>query len=255
MLGEFVLPAGGSAWTSTLVATMDAVGIAEKNARQAIARLAEEGLMVGERAGRRVRWTLSDGGRELLTQGTARIYGFLSRPATWDGQWLVVTFSVPEEQRAARHLLRRQLAFAGFGFPGAGVAVSAHPERESLAVEALRGLGVDDGAMVWLGRAGALAGDPELVRRAWDLDGLAATYGHFIDTFTALRPRDEDQTVAALTRLVHEWRRFPFVDPELPLGLLPDPWPGQAARAMFDRRHGEWVGPARRWFAAVDAQG
>ncbi|WP_410051117.1 PaaX family transcriptional regulator C-terminal domain-containing protein [Acidiferrimicrobium sp. IK] len=252
VLGEFVLPAGGAAWTATLVQSMAAIGIAEKNARQAIARLADQGLIVSHRAGRRVRWQLSDDGRALLTQGAARIYGFLTERATWDGRWLVVTFSVPEEQRARRHLLRQQLGFAGFGFPGAGVAVSTHLDREAVAVAALRNLGIDDGAMVFRGEAGALAGDAELVRRAWDLDDLGRSYEQFLQRFGGLRPDGEREALAALTHLVHEWRRFPFVDPELPADLLPAGWPGQRARQLFDGCHSEWVAPARAWFAAAD---
>ena len=45
VLGEFVLPSGGSAWTSTLVTTAETLGIGEKNARQALARIADQGLI------------------------------------------------------------------------------------------------------------------------------------------------------------------------------------------------------------------
>ena len=253
MLGELVLPAGGAAWTSTLVAALATVGIAEKNARQAVARLADQGLLVGHRHGRLVRWELSGEGRSLLEEGTARIYGFLTEPPTWDGRWLIVTFSVPEEQRGRRHQLRQRLAFAGFGFPGAGVAVCAHLEREAAASAALRDLGVDDGAIVFRGEAGDLAGDAELVRRAWDLEGLAARYDAFMARFAALPAGTDEATVGALIHLVHEWRRFPFVDPELPAELLAAGWPGHRARTLFDRRHGEWVAVARQWFAALDS--
>ena len=41
--------------------------------------------------------------------------------------------------------------------------------------------------------------------------------------------------------LVHEWRRFPFVDPEIPDELLPPGWPGHGAKAVFDERHAALV--------------
>lgn len=255
VLGEFVLPEGGHAWTSTLVEVMGTVGITEKNARQAIARLADQGLTESERFGRRVRWRLSLQGTALLSQGTTRIYGFLSEPATWDGRWLIITFSVPEEQRGRRHRLRQQLAFAGFGFPSAGVAVSTHLDREAFAVRTLRELAVDDGAMVFRGAAGALAGDAELVRRAWDLGAVADQYRQFLDSFDTRDPHSDRDVARALTLLVHEWRRFPFVDPEIPLDLLPASWPGPLARQLFDRRHALWVDAARRWVRAVDEAG
>lgn len=255
VLGEFVLTRGERAWTATLIDILDAVGVAEKNARQAIARLGEQGFIVSERVGRRVRWHLTASGHELLTAGTGRIYGFLGRTSAWDGRWLIVIFSVPEEQRSKRHHLRQRLGFAGFGFPAAGVAVSTHLDREALALQALGDLGIDDGALLFRGDPGALAGDAELVRRAWDLDTLSARYAEFIARFARRRPADDRAACRHLTELVHEWRRFPFVDPELPPGLLPPRWPGQRAKQLFDERHAAWTPAARRWIDALERRG
>ena len=127
ILGEFVLPHAGSLWTSTVVDALGALDVDERNARQAVARLAERGTVRSVKHGRRARWHLTDQGQRLLTDGTQRIYEFGRREDTWDGRWLVVLCSVPEEQRAKRHQLRSRLGFAGFGFLGAGVAVSHAP--------------------------------------------------------------------------------------------------------------------------------
>jgi phenylacetic acid degradation operon negative regulatory protein len=46
--------------------------------------------------------------------------------------------------------------------------------------------------------------------------------------------RDEDEAAfAARFQLVHEWRKFLFDDPGLPVELLPSGWPGQAAGEAF----------------------
>ena len=82
-------------------------------ARQAIAGAAAEGLLDGERIGRRTRWTLSDGGRRLLQDGAARIYGFMRSQHRWNGNWLVVAVTIPETQRQLRHQLRTRLTWAG----------------------------------------------------------------------------------------------------------------------------------------------
>jgi DNA-binding transcriptional regulator PaaX len=39
MLGEFVLPFGGTVWTSTIVDGLTASDVSERNVRQAVARL------------------------------------------------------------------------------------------------------------------------------------------------------------------------------------------------------------------------
>ena len=59
VLGEFVLPARRPVWTWVLVDTLAGFGVAEKSARQALARAAAEGLLVPERVGRRTRWDLT----------------------------------------------------------------------------------------------------------------------------------------------------------------------------------------------------
>jgi phenylacetic acid degradation operon negative regulatory protein len=253
ILGEFVLPRGGSAWTATLVESLGAVGVAERSARQALARLKEQGLLDSERHGRRTRWNLSPAGQHLLTVGSDRIYRFGVDRGGWDRHWLVVHSPVPERQRAKRHQLRGQLEFAGFGFLGAGVALSPHVDREDAANTVLRDLGLIDTAVVFRAEVGSLLEPEELLRRAWDLDAIAAGYDEFIAGFGTLAPTDAGATFAALVTLVDEWRRFPFGDPELPGDLLPATWPGRRARHLFEERRAEWAPAASRWFDGKEA--
>jgi phenylacetic acid degradation operon negative regulatory protein len=255
VLGELVLPAGGTAWTQSLVRTLGLTGVEEKNARQALARLAKQGIVTGHRRGRRVRWHLTPEGSELLTRGTERIYGFGSTSQRWDAHWLVVLCSVPEDQRAKRHRLRTRLGFAGFGFLGAGVAITPHLDREPLANAVLKELDLVETSVVLRAEAGDLVPGRELLHRAWDLDGLARRYHDFLARFGEASPATADEHLAALVELVHEWRRFPFVDPEIPHQLLPGHWPGRRAKALFDDRHAAWSEVARRRFDRLDRTG
>lgn len=50
-------------------------------------------------------------------------------------------------------------------------------------------------------------------------------------------------------RLVHDYRRFPFRDPDLPPELLPPGWSGRAAHEVFLEAHGLLRAPAE---ACVD---
>ena len=76
LLGEYVLPGERSPWTSTIVEALNTDGVEEKAARQALARTAADGWITSERDGRRVRWTLTHEGRQLLTEGAERIFSF-----------------------------------------------------------------------------------------------------------------------------------------------------------------------------------
>jgi phenylacetic acid degradation operon negative regulatory protein len=252
VLGEFVLPHHGSVWTSTVVRSLAALGVEERNARQALARLADQDIVRSRKEGRRARWQLTEHGRELLTTGAERIYGFATEDGAWDGQWLVVLCSVPEEQRAKRHQLRSQLGFAGFGFLAPGVALSPHVDRESVANAVLKELGLLPGAAVFRAEAGKLTSTEELLERAWDLGGLATRYEGFTRTFARRSPRSDRGRFQALTELVHAWRHFPFIDPEIPPGLLPRRWSGRRAKSLFDDRHAAWALAANRWYEQTD---
>jgi len=248
VLGEFVLPTGGAAWTSSLVAAGGALGIGEKNARQAIARIADDGLIESRRHGRRVQWSLTPAGRKLLETGTHRIYEFGRGAVEWEGEWLVAHCPIPESQRALRHQLRTQLAFEGFGELSASLAVSPHPERESALRRILAELGLDADTVVLRCRTGSIDADADLVSRAWELDELAEQYSAFT---AAQQQRQLGSAVAsfgAIVELVHDWRLFLFVDPELPTELLPDNWAGTTAAQVFHDCHEAWSLAALDWF-------
>lgn len=249
LLGEYVLPAGAPVWTSTLVDVLALFDIEEKAARQALARTAAEGWLRSDRVGRRVRWSLTDPGRRLLAEGASRIYGFGSGVNEWDGHWLVVLVSVPESMRDLRHKLRTRLSWAGFGSPTPGVWITPHArDSEADAKLILDELDLSAQAMSFLSSYGALGSEQSMVASAWDLADVAARYQRFIDEFESLAPATPDEVLRAQALLVHEWRRFPFLDPQLPSDLLPAKWSGTTATALFNELHLRWRAPAQaRW--------
>jgi phenylacetic acid degradation operon negative regulatory protein len=246
LLGEFVLPRGRPVWTSTLVDVLATFGVEEKSARQALSRTAGEGWLVSERLGRRVRWSLTPPGRRLLTEGADRIYGFGRPESEWDGRWLMLLVSVPETKRDLRHGLRTRLTWAGFGSPTPGVWISPGAGRQDEAQSILRELGLDTEAMSFVAAYGTIGDEDAMVARAWDLSALEERYESFIDEFTGLNPDTGETVLHAQTLLVHEWRRFPFLDPQLPMRLLPPNWSGAQAAELFHRKHVEWRPAARR---------
>jgi phenylacetic acid degradation operon negative regulatory protein len=270
MLGEFVYPAGGSVWTSTIVGGLATVGITERNARQAVARLGEQGVVDAERHGRRTQWHLTDRGTQLLATGTERIYSFGRRADDWDGTWLLVICSIPETQRAVRHQFRTRLTFEGFGFLSPTIAVSPHPEREKAANDLISELGLDDTAVTFLSTSGSMTSDADVLAAAWDLDALERSYESFVAEFDAgvrdgladrvrdgVRDRRAEPAPAEafgdMLRLVDTWRRFPFLDPELPSALLPTTWIGARAHEVFERRRTAERPAALAWFEETEA--
>ena len=249
VLGEFVLPRNAPAWTGALVAALAEVGVEEKAARQALSRVAAEGVLTAEREGRRVRWRLTPGGHRLLAQGAERIYGFGRRIEDWDGRWLVVAVSVPETHRQLRHRLRTRLTWAGLGSPMPGLWVTPDVDKEKEVAAVIQELGVD--AFSFTGPFGEV-GDPQrVVAQAWALDDVGDRYASFLEEVGTRHARTPVEAFCAQVQLVQDWRRFPFLDPGLPPSLLPDTWPGPAAAQLFHRRHEEWHGPAQQHWAQL----
>ncbi len=240
VLGEFVLPDGGAAWTGTIVEAMAVLGVEEAASRQALARSSSSGLLQPERIGRRTRWSLTERARRLLTDGAARIYGFGSGGPSWDGRWLLVLTTVPEHNRHLRSRLRSRMTWIGLGQLGPGTWVSPWAEREDDARAILAELDLLAGALSWVGRPGVLGGVEDRVGEIWDLATLASEYEQFRSAAGMERPASDKAAFGSLVRLVHDWRHFPGADPGLPGQLLPSGWPAPAAAELFRDRRAEW---------------
>jgi phenylacetic acid degradation operon negative regulatory protein len=242
LLGEFVLPGGGTAWTSAVIAAFARLGVAEKATRQALMRTAAGGWLRAEKDGRRTRWHLTAAAQRLLTDGAERIYSFRPGTEDWDGRWLLVAARVPDGDRSARHVVRTRLSWAGFGSIGPGLWISAHPEREAEAAAVLREAGLAGDAHVFVATRSGLVGASGMVRAAWDLPAIEREYERFIGEFSSPGP---DDVLARQIGLVHAWRRFPAIDPALPAALLPARWSGLEAARLFAGLHQRWSGAAQ----------
>jgi len=253
MLGEYVLPRAGGVWQETLVGALGSLGHKTHAARQALARSVGAGWLRTERHGRRSRVHLTPETADMLRSGAERIYAF-GAPWDWDGRWLLVVLRVPEERREVRHQMRTRLAWAGFGSLGGGLWISPHAEREHELADVAD---ASSGAALVTFRAelGALGEPRRVVAEAWDLDALADAYRAFVTRFGRMRPSGPEAVFRAQTLLVHEWRRFPFLDPDLPDDMLPARWPRGRARELFHARHAAWDDTARGWFATLERGG
>jgi phenylacetic acid degradation operon negative regulatory protein len=249
VLGEYVLPAGGSAWQETLVSALTALDYKQQAARQALARSAAAGWLRAERHGRRARMHLTDPTAAMLRAGAERIYGF-GAPWEWDGRWLLVVLRVPEERREVRHQLRTRLAWAGFGSLGGGVWITPHVSHE----DELRGAAENGSVAAMLSfqaQLGTLGEPSRVISEAWDLNTIARHYRQFLADFGRTRPTSPEAMFRAQTAMVHAWRKFPFLDPDLPAQLLPRGWPLRRAHELFHDRHDRWHEAAQAYFRSL----
>ena len=251
VLGEYVLPRAGGVWQETLVSALASLGYTEQAGRQALSRSTRDGWLRTERRGRRVRMSLTDSSRALLATGAQRIYSF-GRPWDWDGRWLIVVLRVPERRRAVRHHLRSRLAWAGLGSLGGGIWITPHAERERELMAAFDDE-PDAEARSFIAQLGEMGDPKQLIAEAWDLGSVRDQYQAFIDDFARPRPSTPESCFRQQTLLVHAWRRFPFLDPDLPASLLPPDWPRHRAHTVFVERHERWAAAARIYFEQLES--
>jgi phenylacetic acid degradation operon negative regulatory protein len=164
-----------------------------------------------------------------LRQAANRIYRQDAPP--WDGQWhVVVTERVTD--RAGRERLRSALGYLGYACVDGSTWISPRPSVELDALLAAERIRAERFYASYDGDARSLAA------RAWDIDSLASGYRQWLERARELvRPATRDQSdeevFAIRSALVHEWRKFLFVDPGLPGELLPARWPGKDAAELF----------------------
>jgi phenylacetic acid degradation operon negative regulatory protein len=249
LFGDYLRYRGGEARLRTLAALMACFDVSEATVRVVVTRLRKEGWLSSRREGRETVYALTGAAWDLLDEGRERIFHRARGP--WDGQWHMVIYSVPESERALREQLRKKLAWLGFGALSSSVWLSPHDRtgllKDAFAVEPAARLDV------FRSRSAGLAADREIAERSWDLAGLDRAYAELLATY---RPRlgayraGELQGADALVermRLIHDYRRFPFRDPDLPPELLPENWSGRVAHEVFMEAHGLLRAPAEAW--------
>lgn len=246
LFGDHLRQRGGRAPVAALVRLLAPLGIAAPAVRTAVSRMVRQGWLEPERLPEGPGYALTPRAVRRLDDSAARIYR--TQDPSWDGAWHLVVTDLPGD-RSGRDRLRAGLTFLGYAQlddatwvgPRWSTEVDALLEVEGVRAE--RFTARHDGDSVGL------------VRRAWDVEGLARSYTRWLADAERLvgaagPEPDDEQAFAARSRLVHEWRKFLFLDPGLPRELLPGDWPGDKAAAFFDSESTRLLPAATRF---VDA--
>ncbi len=245
--GLYARQTGGWFSIASLIRLMAELGVDQPAVRSAISRLKGRGLLEARREGSAAGYGLSSRGNQILAEGDRRIF---ERPrASADDGWVLAIFSVPEQHRARRHMLRSRLTWLGFGTVAAGVWIApgqlAAEARDVLAAD-----GLADYVTMFTARYLAFGDAAQQVPRWWDLGRLEQLYQAFIDAAAPVlgrwqaQPGDPGQAFADYVRVLTGWRRLPYLDPGLPPELLPADWHGARAAALFAELRDRLARPA-----------
>ncbi|WP_394429390.1 PaaX family transcriptional regulator [Streptomyces sp. SGAir0957] len=225
-----------------LIRLLGAAGVDAPSVRSAVSRLKRRGLLLAARsASGAAGYALSDDARQLLADGDRRVYG--APDDGGGGGWVLAVFSVPEAQRAKRHVLRSTLTGLGFGTAAPGVWLAPAQLYEETR-HTLERAGCAAYVDLFRGEHLGFAATADAVARWWDLTALAKLHEAFLDehepvlraweTRTDTPPREayRDYLLA-----LDSWRHLPYADPGLPARLLPEGWPGVRSAAVFRGLH------------------
>ncbi|MGR0219769.1 PaaX family transcriptional regulator [Agromyces sp. ZXT2-6] len=227
--------------TGALVCALDDLGVKEAAARATLTRMTRNGLLSLGRAGRRTVHRLTERAIAIVDEEAAWLDTFGVVEPRWDGLWSVLAFSIPESQRAQRHLARSRLKWLGFAPLYDGLWISPR-DRASEAMAQLRELDVTDVTSMRASLETSIEGGPQ---SAWDLEAVAEQYRSLIDALGAAQPPASSvDAFAERTRLMLAWQAFRELDTGMPAELVPDGWPRAAARRAWARRFNELGEPA-----------
>lgn len=249
LFGDYVRYTGGQIRLSPLTELLGCFDVGPSTARVAMSRLRNEGWFDTRRDGRETTYALNPRSWRLLDEGRERIFDRAT--GGWDGQWRMVIYSVPESDRAARDRVRKRLAWLGFGALAPSTWVCPHDrlDRVSRDLAGEQAVRLD----LFTCRSRGREADLQTAARCWDLTGLDADYARFLAAHRDDRGghRSGPAALVERTRLTHDYRLFPFRDPDLPVELLPPDWPSRDAHLAFLEAHELLRAPAQEFFARV----
>lgn len=255
IVGAHLREAGERVWSGGFVELLQEFAFSTEASRAALARLVGRELLKREMNGRRALYTLTDAAVELLRRGDERIFTF-GREDSPENVWTVLWHAIPYGCRAERARFAAGLRFLGFGSVQDATWVAAH-DREAEILELASNLRIDDYVSVLVGRMSAHKRPPILVGEAWNLPAVDERYEQFLADYgdlkraaarRALSPREAFVT---RTLMLHQFRGFPFLDPELPSIAGGRPQLRTRTVALFDVVFAGLAAPAAEHFRSV----
>jgi len=259
LYGDYALHKDGEIGIGSLVILLGNFGLSEQAIRSAVSRMCRSGLLKAKRINRKSYYSLTSEGHSLLTEGAQRI--FRRKNSHWDGNWNIVTYSIPEPMRQARDRLRLELGWLGYGALGEATWVSPY-DRAREVKNLLEKLNIEEYVNIFSAQHQGSTDPRKIVSRCWDLDKIHQKYTDFLAEY---RPKLEkhlkrlqagetiepSECFVARFNLIHEYRKLPFFDPDLPLELLPDNWLRPQAAALFSEYHDSCTEKANEYFNSV----
>jgi phenylacetic acid degradation operon negative regulatory protein len=258
LFGDYIRNSDERIRIGGLIKLLALFGLSAEVVRTTVSRMVRRGWLQVERVGHISYYSLTPAAKKVIEEGAARIFQFHDLAPPWNGCWQLVTYSIPEQQREARDRFRRELTWLGFGLLTNTVWLSPHHHR--VRIEGLAdSLHIKACVQLFEGRLDGFTPAPEVAARCWNLTEINAEYAAFIEKYeppfrqcqkrlAAAEAMDQAECFVQRFILVHEYRRFSYRDPYLPIELLPRAWRGREAVALFREYHRLLADGANEYF-------
>lgn len=219
LYGDYVLPRGGKIGIGSLIKLLGNFGLSDQAIRSAVSRMCRSGLLKATRIKNKSYYSLTDEGHSLLTEGAQRI--FQRRKSRWDGNWNIVTYSIPERIRQARDRLRLELGWMGYGALSEATWISPYDLTKEVRILVKR-LDIKEYVHIFNGQLEGSNDPRKVVSHCWDLDNIHRKYADFLSEY---RPKLEkhqhklrsgkvvapSECFVERFNLIHEYRKLPFL--------------------------------------------
>lgn len=262
LYGDYIRHYGNKIWIGSLIGLLKEFGHNEQAVRAAISRMNKQGWVQSEKHGNKSYYFLTDIGVNRIEEAAKRI--FKLKPEKWDGKWRMLLYTIPEEKRNLRDELRKELVWSGFGTMSNSCWIS--PNNLEKEVNALiQKYDIEPYVDFFCAEYKGPHEDKRIVQKSWDLNEINEKYSDFISEYSKKYIIDKNkihkgemsdaECFVERTKLVHEYRKFLFVDPGLPEELLPEKWLGSHAASLFGDYYKELAEPSSRFFEMVFKEG
>jgi len=235
IIGLYLRQIGGWISIANLVELMAQLDVSASAARTAVTRLKSKELLRPRAVGGVAGYEANSDAVPMLEGGDRRI--FSPRTMSSDDAWCLISFSIPEPRREARHQLRRRLHWIGCGTVSPALWICPDFLRNEVE-DILADLELRECATLFRTDRPLVGGElKSAIARWWDLGALESLHRRALGELGQLisaGPTDPGEAFARYVRGVDAWRVIPYLDPGLAPDLLPAEWPGRDSGRAFD---------------------
>ena len=262
LYGDYISHYGNEIWIGSLIRLFEEFGHNGQSVRAAISRMNKQGWIQSRKEGNKSYYFLTERGESRIEEAANRI--FKLQPLKWDGRWRMLMYSIPEVKRSVRDELRKELVWSGFGSMANSCWISPNNLEKELNV-IIEKYDIKPHVHLFLADYTGPDEDKKLIETCWDIAEINSKYEEFIVTHHANyviakdKIANDEMTEAECfverAKLVHEYRKFLFIDPGLPEELLPEKWLGTKASNLFSEYYKLLAEPASQFFESVFKEG